>query len=81
MEAAKRIETVEQARDMVAHVLAGVGGGLANTWRQLIVPVARVPTWQHVRYNWIVQPSGTADQREWIMKAVEVVRAEHPYVL
>ena len=81
MEVADRIETVEEARDMVAHVLAGVAGGAESTWRKLIGPIARAPTWQHVRYNWIVQPSGTVDQREWIMKAVEVARAEHPYVL
>lgn len=81
MEVADRIETVEEARDMIAHVLAGLAGGAESAWRKLIGPIARVPTWQHVRYNWIVQPSGTADQREWIMKAVEVVRAEHPYVL
>jgi hypothetical protein len=81
MEVADRIKTVEEARAIIAHVLAGVAGGAETTWRTLIGPIARVPTWQHVRYNWIVQPIGTADQREWIMEAVAVVRAEHPYVL
>jgi hypothetical protein len=33
-----------------------------------------------VRFNWQVSPGGSAEQREVIEKAVEVVRAEHPYV-
>jgi hypothetical protein len=33
------------------------------------------------RSNWSVDPKGTATQRDAIAKAVDVVRAEHPYAI
>lgn len=76
-----RIETRDQVGDLVAHVLAGAAGGTEAKWRKLIGSVDRVPTWRYVRFNWVVEPNGSAEQRDLIARAVDVVRAEHPYVV
>jgi hypothetical protein len=73
-------ETGEDVRGLLAHVLAGVAGGTEAKWRRLIGPVEKLPTWRHVRFNWQVMPTGTAVEREVIGKAVDIVRAEHPYI-
>ncbi len=67
-------------RAFLAHLLAGAAGGTEARWRQLIGTVEQMPIWQFVAYNWRVSPKGTAKQREAIERAVEVVRAEHPYI-
>lgn len=71
--------TAEEMRDLLAHLLAGVAGGEETGWKQL-VQIERVPTWKYVAFNWLVKPGGSKVQREAIGKAVEIVRAEHPYV-
>lgn len=71
--------SVDELRDLLAHVIAGVAGGDEAGWRERIA-IERVPTWRFVRFNWLVEPSDTAVQRAVIAKAVEVVRGEHPYV-
>ena len=66
--------------DLLATVIQGVAGGTKAGWRKAIGPVERLPTWQYVRFNWRVNPTGSPAQRETIKRAVEVVRAEHPYI-
>jgi hypothetical protein len=65
---------------MLAAVIAGVAGGSQARWRNLLGPIERLPTWKHVTHNWRVSPAGTAAERRIIEQAVQVVRAEHPYI-
>ena len=66
--------------DLLAEVVSGVAGGSKAAWRKRIGPVERLPTWRHVTPNWRVAPTGSVQQRSMIEHAVEIVRAEHPYV-
>jgi hypothetical protein len=77
---ATKFQTADEMRDMLAHIIAGVAGGAEETWRER-VSVEKVPIWKFVRHNWLAHPRGTAKQRGVIEKAVEIVRAEHPYVI
>jgi hypothetical protein len=72
--------TGEEIRDLLAHLLAGVAGGDEAKWRRLIGSIERYPTWKHVRFNWGVKPRAMGGERDAIDKAVELVRAEHPYI-
>ena len=65
---------------LLAEVVSGVAGGTNADWRKRIGVVERLPTWKHVTHNWRVQPSGTAEQKDVIERAMQVVRAAHPYV-
>ena len=65
---------------LLAEVVAGVAGGSKPEWRKKIGVVERLPTWNHVTHNWRVQPSGTDEQKDVIERAMQVVRAAHPYV-
>jgi len=72
--------TPTELQQLLAQVIAGVAGGSEKIWRTKIGPVAQLPIVLHPRSNWSVSPMcGTADHRI-IDQAVEVVRAEHPYV-
>lgn len=71
--------TADEIGQLLAHLLSGAVGGTEARWRRLI-KVDRLPTWRYVRFNWDVGAGGTKAEREAIGKAVEVVRAEHPYV-
>jgi hypothetical protein len=75
-----QVGTTEDVRELIATLLAGAAGGSADRWKRLIGDVERLPTWRFVRFNWRIEPSGTPTERATIAKAVEVVRAEHPYV-
>ena len=72
--------TGEEIRDLLAHLLAGVTGDGEAKWRRLIGPIERYPTWKYVRFNWGVKPRAMGGELEAITKAVELVRAEHPYI-
>jgi hypothetical protein len=72
--------TTDELRDLLAHVIAGAAGGTEAAWRKRIA-IERVPTWRHVRYNWLAEATGTVEQRAVIAKAVEIVRSERPYAV
>ena len=72
--------SVDELRDLLAHLIAGAACGREADWRKRVA-IERVPTWRFVRFNWTVEPSGTVEQRAVIAKAVEIVRGEHPYVV
>ncbi|WP_085810839.1 hypothetical protein [Sphingomonas sp. TZW2008] len=72
--------TGEEVRDLLAHLLAGVTHASEATWHQRIGTIERYPTWKYVRFNWGVAPNTRGADRQAIAKAVEIVRAEHPYI-
>lgn len=72
--------SADQQRDLLATVIQGVAGGSKAGWRKAVGPVERLPTWRYVTHNWRVSPTGTAEQQDVIARAVDVVRAEHPYI-
>lgn len=72
--------TPAEIGDLLATVIAGVAGGTKARWRKAIGPIEKLPTWKHVRFNWRVSPHVKPEERDVIQRAVEVVRAEHPYI-
>ena len=66
--------------DLLATVIAGAAGGTKARWRKAIGPLEKLPTWRYVRFNWRVTPRVKSEERKIIDQAVEIVRAEHPYI-
>ncbi|QNE33019.1 hypothetical protein F1C10_14560 [Sphingomonas sp. NBWT7] len=72
--------TGEEIRDLLVHLLAGVTHASEATWRKRIGTIERYPTWKYVRFSWGVAPNAQGADLEAVKKAVEIVRAEHPYI-
>ena len=72
--------SADELRQLLVQVIAGVAGGTKAQWSKALGPVERLPTWLHVRHNWRVACRGTDEQRDIMERAIEVVRAEHPYI-
>lgn len=69
-----------ELRDLLATLLEGAAGGKREDWLRAIGAVEKLPTHLNVRSNWAVHPKGKAAELAAIKRAVELVRAEHPYV-
>ena len=74
------VHTPDELRDLLATVITGVTGGSATERRQAIGPVTKLPIATNARCNWRVSPEGSDTQLGVIRRAVEIVRAAHPYV-
>jgi hypothetical protein len=72
--------TPDELRDLLATALAGAAGGESASWREKIGPVEKRSLLYDIRSNWRVSPLGTASELEAMRKAVDIVRAAHPYV-
>ena len=66
--------------NLLAEILTGAAGGTRERWLELIGPVEPLPIWLNVKCNWRISPTATGEELRAILAAVEVVRAEHPYV-
>jgi len=74
------ILTPDQLRDLLATLLEGAAGGDHDDWLRAIGPVEKLPTHLNLHCNWTVHPKGKTAEIAAIRRAVELVRAEHPYV-
>ena len=74
------IHTPEEMADLLATLLVGAAGGTKEAWAEKIGDVEKLPIALNVRSNWQVLPKGRAADKAAIAKAVDVVRAQHPYV-
>jgi hypothetical protein len=74
------VPTPIELRAMLVTVIAGASETPTGQWEPLIGPVEVLSLAYHPRSNWRVEVSGTDDDRRWIDAAIELVRAEHPYV-
>lgn len=72
--------TPDDLRDLLATLLEGAAGGTHEAWADAIGPVEKLPTHLNMHCNWTVYPAGTAQEMRAIDRAVDIVRAEHPYV-
>lgn len=72
--------TPTELRDLLATLLSGAAGKDEATWREKVGPVEKRPILENIASNWRVMPTGTGADVAAIGKAVEVVRAAHPYV-
>lgn len=77
---ASQVYTPAELRDLLVSLIVGVAGGSETSWREAVGPVEKLPIALHPRSNWRVKPKGDAAQCGVIRRAVEVVRAAHPYV-
>ena len=74
------VPTPIELRAALVTVIAGASETPTGRWQTLIGPVEVLSLAYHPRSNWRVEVSGTVDDRRWIEEAIELDRAEHPYV-
>lgn len=75
------IMTTAEMKDLLATLLEGAAGSTADHWRKALGPVEKLPTHLAVRCNWRVSPKGSKKDLAAIKHAIEIVQAEHPYVV
>jgi len=74
------VPTPTELRATLVTVIAGASETGTSRWETLLGPVQVLSLALHPRSNWRIEVSGTDDDRRWIDAAIELVRAEHPYV-
>ena len=74
------VPTPTELRATLVTVIAGASETPVARWEALVGSVEILSLAYHPRSNWRVAVSGTRDDRRWIDAAIELVRAEHPYV-
>ena len=74
------VPTPTELHATLVTVIAGASETPTARWETLIGAVEVLSLAYHPRSNWRVEVSGTDDERRWIAAAMELVRAEHPYV-
>lgn len=74
------VHTPAELHDVLVTIIVGTAGGVAQDWSTAIGEVEKLPIATNVRSNWRVRPTGSKAQLGVIRRAVEVVRAAHPYV-
>ena len=74
------VPSLGELSDVLATILAGAAGGSKATWVKRVGPVEKLPIATNARCNWRVRPRAKPDELDVIDRAVEIVRAEHPYV-
>lgn len=72
--------TPDELRDLLATLLEGAAGGTRDEWLLAIGQIEKLPTHLNLQCNWRVHPKGRKAELAAIEHAVEVVRAEHPFV-
>jgi hypothetical protein len=75
------IPTENQLRQLLATILAGATGKAETVWAAKLGTLRPVPPTTDPRSNWKLTGSmGSVGDIKAIEKAVDIVRAEHPYV-
>lgn len=77
---ASAVQTPAEMRELLVTIIVGTTGGEAEAWRAAVGDVQKLPIAANVCSNWRVRPGGTKAQEGVIRRAVEIVRAAHPYV-
>jgi hypothetical protein len=75
------VMTPDQMADLLATLLEGAAGGTHEHWLKVLGPVEQLPTHLNIRCNWRVHPKAGKRDLAAIKEAIEIVRAEHPYVV
>jgi hypothetical protein len=76
---AGKMLTADELITLLARLLTDVVGSKDAEWRKRMT-IEPVNLTFSPRSNWRIEAKGSAKQREAIVKAVDVVRDEHPYV-
>lgn len=74
------VMTPDEMRELLATLLEGAAGQSRNHSRKALEPVEKLPTHSHVRCNLRVPRTANKRDLNAIKHAIELVRAEHPYV-
>jgi hypothetical protein len=74
------VHTPDELGNLLATVITGVAGGSDADWQRAIGPVTKLPIATNARCNWRVSPKGSDAELGIIRRAVEIVRAAHPFV-
>jgi hypothetical protein len=75
------IMTPGEMAELLATLLEGAAGGSHDHWLNALGPVEQLPTHLNLHCNWRVQPKAGKRDLAAIKRAIEIVRAEHPYVV
>ena len=71
--------TTAAIQSLLIDMLTGAAGGTRKRWAQAVGAVTTLPLTKNPRSNWSVTPTGSVTERHAVFRAVELVRAEHPY--
>lgn len=74
------MHTPDELGELLATLLAGAAGGTREDWATKVGVVEKLPIAMNVASNWQVTLSGKAADKKAIDQAVDIVRAQHPYV-
>ncbi|WP_293873206.1 hypothetical protein [Sphingomonas sp. UBA978] len=77
---ATHIHTPHELGELLTTLLAGAAGGTKKDWAAKVGVVEKLPIAMNVKSNWQVTPNGRAADKKAIGQAVDIVRAQHPYV-
>ena len=77
---ATHIHTPDELGDLLTTLLAGAAGGTKEAWAAKVGLVEKLPIAMNVASNWQVTPWGKAADKKAIGQAVDIVRAQHPYI-
>ena len=66
--------------NLLIAVIVGTAGGNESRWNEALGPVTKLSIMTNVRSNWRVSPTGSRSEISIIRRAVEIVRAAHPYI-
>ena len=74
------VHTPDQLRELLVTLLSGATGKPAAHWRSALGEVEMLPLATNVLSNWRISPKAGKRDLAAIAQAVELVRAQHPYV-
>jgi hypothetical protein len=72
--------TAGELRNLLVTVLAGALGGGRARWRKAVADIKVYPVQTHPHCNWEVRAAGSAREIAEVERAVDRLRADHPFV-
>lgn len=72
--------TAGELRNLLVTALAGALGGGRARWRRAVADIKVYPVETHPHCNWEVRAAGSAREIAEVERAVDRLRADHPFV-
>jgi hypothetical protein len=72
--------TAGELRNLLVTTLAGTRGGGRAHWRRAVADIKVYPVETHPHCNWEVRAAGSAREIAEVERAVDRLRADHPFV-
>lgn len=72
--------TTSELRNLLVTMLAGARGGGRARWRRAVTDIKVYPIETHPHCNWEVRAGGSAGDIAAVERAVDRMRADHPFI-